>query len=294
MAGRPEKAGLDYFSLDCHMDDKIRLIQAEFGLKGFAVVIKLFQEIYGECGYYCRWDEDALLLFMAHNGIPPDGRDSIAEIVSACIRRKIFSERMHQEHGILTSAGIQKRYLLATRRRGSAKIEESYLLVKVDQNQNFADENSINVSNNSINVDINSESKVKKSKYISSSSGSAREAEQSPLEKAMEEPEFARVMQSFTRRINAAPSPACGEELADFYQRMEPDVMIAIFDCAADEKKTAWSYVRAVLRRCVRQGVRTLADWQRSNEEFEQAKTRKGARPSRHKDVISEWMEEQG
>lgn len=33
MAGRPTKAGLDYFELDCHMEEKVRLIQAEFGLK---------------------------------------------------------------------------------------------------------------------------------------------------------------------------------------------------------------------------------------------------------------------
>ena len=33
---RPIKAGLDYFELDCHMDEKVELIEAEFGLKGFA------------------------------------------------------------------------------------------------------------------------------------------------------------------------------------------------------------------------------------------------------------------
>ena len=38
---RPNKAGLDYFELDCHLDEKVRLIQAEFGLKGFAVVYQI-------------------------------------------------------------------------------------------------------------------------------------------------------------------------------------------------------------------------------------------------------------
>ena len=50
MAGRPTKAGLDYFELDCHMEEKVRLIQAEFGLKGFAVLVKLYQKIYGGFG----------------------------------------------------------------------------------------------------------------------------------------------------------------------------------------------------------------------------------------------------
>ena len=39
---RPTKAGLDYFELDCHMDEKVELIEAEFGLKGFAVIVKLY------------------------------------------------------------------------------------------------------------------------------------------------------------------------------------------------------------------------------------------------------------
>ena len=75
MAGRPNKAGLDYFELDCHMNDKVRLIQAEYGLKGFAVVVKLYQTIYGQKGYYCEWNNDILLLFMSENGLSSDGKD---------------------------------------------------------------------------------------------------------------------------------------------------------------------------------------------------------------------------
>ena len=55
---RPLKEGVDYFSLDCYMDDKIKMIQAEFGLKGFAIVVKLWQTIYRENGKYCEWNEE--------------------------------------------------------------------------------------------------------------------------------------------------------------------------------------------------------------------------------------------
>ena len=65
MPGRKFKEGLDYFELDCHMDEKVRLIQAEFGLKGFAVIVLLLQEIYGGRGYYMSWDDDRSLLFMS-------------------------------------------------------------------------------------------------------------------------------------------------------------------------------------------------------------------------------------
>lgn len=35
------KSGIDYFPLDVSLDDKFELIEAEFGLTGFAVVVKL-------------------------------------------------------------------------------------------------------------------------------------------------------------------------------------------------------------------------------------------------------------
>ena len=37
------KDGIPYFPLDCELDSKFELIEAEFGLQGFAVVVKLLQ-----------------------------------------------------------------------------------------------------------------------------------------------------------------------------------------------------------------------------------------------------------
>ncbi len=158
------KVGLDYFELDCQLEEKVRLIQAEFGLKGFAVVVKLYQKIYGEFGYYCEWNDDSLLLFMSENGLSSDNKNLINEIVSACIRRNIFSERLFKEFGILTSHGVQTRYLNATVRRGRVELKKEYLLISVGKNQGNVVINSINVDRNSINVCKNPQSRVEKSK----------------------------------------------------------------------------------------------------------------------------------
>lgn len=159
---RPIKEGLDYFELDCHMDEKIRLIQAEYGLKGFAVVVLLLQEIYGEKGYYMTWDEDRSLLFMSENGATGGDKNLINEIVQACIRRDFFSEKLYQKYHILTSSGIQKRYFNAVARRGKVEVKKEYLLISVDKNRVNVCNNSINVDNNSINVDKNSQSREEK------------------------------------------------------------------------------------------------------------------------------------
>lgn len=162
---RPIKAGLDYFELDCHMDEKVRLIQAEFGLKGFAVVVKLYQKIYGEFGYYCEWTDDSLLLFMSENGVSSrDEKNLIKEIVSACIRRNIFSEKLFKKFSILTSEGVQKRYLNAVSRREKVELKKEYLLILVCNNQKNVVINPINVNKNKVNEYENTQSRVEKSR----------------------------------------------------------------------------------------------------------------------------------
>ena len=157
---------LRYFTLDCHMDDSIKLLESEFGLKGFAVIIKLFQKIYGDEGYYCKWNQDVELLFAASLSTDrePIGGSFVSEVIKGCLRRGVFDEQMYKKYGILTSRGIQKRYLEAARRRTSTKLISEYLLVKVDPKFK-------NVSIISENVDIFNENvcnsrqrKVKESK----------------------------------------------------------------------------------------------------------------------------------
>ena len=161
---RPSKAGLDYFELDCHMEEKVKLIQAEYGLKGFAIVVKLYQKIYGGFGYYCEWSEDSLLLFMSENGLSGDSKNLIKDIVSACIRRDIFSERLFNKFGILTSEGVQKRYLNATARREKDKQKKEYLLISIGKNNKNVVINSINVDKNYLNDFENTQSREEKSR----------------------------------------------------------------------------------------------------------------------------------
>lgn len=155
------KSGIDYFPLDVSLDDKIELIEAEFGLTGFAVIVKLFQKIYGGQGYYCEWTNEVALLFAKRIGL---GGSVVSEIVSASVKRGIFSDRIFKEYGILTSAGIQKRYLEAVSRRKKIPMKKEYLLLKCAQLPENVDISSENVYKNQKNDDISKQSKEKKSK----------------------------------------------------------------------------------------------------------------------------------
>ncbi len=166
--GRTVKEGLDYFPLDTVMDTKIKLIKAEFGLVGFALVVMLYQRIYGEHGYYCEWTDEVALLFASENGV---GGCVVSELIAACIRRGIFSEEMYKKYSILTSKGVQARYFEATSRRVRSKLKDEYLLVSVADFKINVAEMPISATENGIYVDINDtkESKQNKSKQNKSS-----------------------------------------------------------------------------------------------------------------------------
>lgn len=79
------------------MNDKIKLIEAEFGIKGFAIIVKLYQKIYSERGYYCEWNEDVALLFIASLGGNSGVSKSLIDVIlAASIRRGIFSEELYE------------------------------------------------------------------------------------------------------------------------------------------------------------------------------------------------------
>ena len=157
------KSKLDWFKLDCQMDDKLELIESEFGLVGFAVVVKLWQKIYGGEGYYCEWNEDVALVFARKINA---GANVVSEIVARCLSRGIFDMGMFKKSGILTSHGIQARYYECAARRKGEKIKPEYLLLCNTQNSEDVDISSKNVYISRKNADISDteEKRVEKSR----------------------------------------------------------------------------------------------------------------------------------
>lgn len=158
---RPIEEGLDYFPLDVNTDEKLDLIEAEFGLNGFAVIIKLYQWIYAR-GYYCKWTEEVALLFARKRcGV---GGNVVSEIIAAAIKRDIFNKVLYEKYQILTSRGLQKRYFEAIARRVKINVIKQYLLVSVADFKDNVSKNWVLVDINGANVNRNKQRKVKESK----------------------------------------------------------------------------------------------------------------------------------
>ena len=97
------KSGIDFFPLDVSLDSKFELIEAEFGLTGFGVVVHLLQEIYGKAGYYIEWTEEVALLFARKIGA---GGGVVSEIIDASIKRGMFDKEIYDKFRVLSSFGI--------------------------------------------------------------------------------------------------------------------------------------------------------------------------------------------
>ena len=105
---RPKKEGLDYFPLDVDLDDAEEYLEAKFGLEGFGILIKLWSRIYKKRGYYCNWDDRAKFLFSKDINVAPE---LVNKIVNFCLDNNIFNQGLFNDYEILTSRGIQVRYV---------------------------------------------------------------------------------------------------------------------------------------------------------------------------------------
>ena len=152
MAGRPTKQGIDYFPLDVGFfsDVKVRKIARACGPQSTSILICLLCNIYKDEGYYILWDEDLPFVIADTVGV---SEGAVKEVLIKSLQVGFFDQELYEKYKILTSSGIQKRFLLATYQRKETTIIPEYLI-------NCAN-NSINCTNNSINHSDNEQSKSK-------------------------------------------------------------------------------------------------------------------------------------
>jgi hypothetical protein len=152
---RKHKTGLDYFSFDVDFfnDEKIEFVSAKYGLVGELIVVKLLCRIYRN-GYFLQWGEDECLLFAKRSGGNIDV-EMVKNVVDELVVREFFHGQIFKDFSVLTSNGVQRRFLEATKRRKDVEMTQNYLIADID---------GYDVNIVSLNVDISAQSKVKESK----------------------------------------------------------------------------------------------------------------------------------
>lgn len=177
---RPLKDGVDYWPFDVSLfqDKKIRLIRSEFGCKGAYIALGLINSAYETNGYFKKWDDDDC--FLMSDGVGGDcSPQLISEVVQGCVRRSLFDKRVFDTFGVLTSAGIQRRYIrIVGNSRDEIEIVREYWLLNGDNKKDVPagilnkltfinasnTENPDKTTDNINKTTDNPQSKVKKSK----------------------------------------------------------------------------------------------------------------------------------
>ena len=122
--------GINYFPVGVNFmeENAMEVIEAKYGIKGSAIVLKLLCKIYKE-GYFIRWDEEQCLIFANKAGREVQVAE-VQGIIEILFIKGILDRNSYLENGILTSANIQKVWMEATKRRKRDLKALSYLLVK--------------------------------------------------------------------------------------------------------------------------------------------------------------------
>ncbi|MCZ2565623.1 DUF4373 domain-containing protein [Bacteroides fragilis] len=121
--------GINYFPVGVNFmeENAMEVIEAKYGIKGSAIVLKLLCKIYKE-GYFIRWDEEQCLIFANKAGREVQGAE-VQGIIEILFIKGILDRNSYLANGILTSANIQKIWMEATKRRKRDLKALPYLLV---------------------------------------------------------------------------------------------------------------------------------------------------------------------
>ena len=121
--------GINYFPVGVNFmeENAMEVIEAKYGIKGSAIVLKLLCKIYKE-GYFIRWDEEQCLIFANKAGREVQAAE-VQGIIEILFIKGIMDKNSYLENGILTSENIQKIWMEATKRRKRDLKALPYLLV---------------------------------------------------------------------------------------------------------------------------------------------------------------------
>ncbi|WP_368646174.1 Lin1244/Lin1753 domain-containing protein [Alkalibacterium putridalgicola] len=263
---RPLQTGLNYFPLDVtfDQDDKIALIESDFGIEGFTVIVKLLMKIYSE-GYSYHWGEKEAKLFSRRTGVAVS---TVTDIVEAGLHWGLFSLPLFNDYGILTSRGIQKRYFEAVSRRKDVPVILEHVLLSEQEIQKYPNLNivslypepSVEISYVDSDVDstelmstLTTQSKVKESRVKESKSSSESEKGSDDSDD-----DLLHILKEFESKVQV-PTPQIEKQLKDWLAVFDQSVILEAIRRTHMNGKS-YAYLNAILTDFQQKGVRNYEE----------------------------------
>ena len=243
---RPKAKGVEYFPLDVGFlsDLKIRKIMLSCGASSIAVLIYIFAAIYRDEGYFMNVKDDDIALIALDTNLDTD---YVKNVINRACEVGLFSFRIYDNFRVLTSEGIQNRYLKITERRKSVKINDDINLVNVDMmytetRVNVA-ETIVNVAETQVNVYKSTQSKVKESKVKESKVKESKVKESKEKNTVIQNDVFSTWFNTF-----GDISSFIKETLEMLTEEYGPEQVVEAIEITHDRGKTSIKYVEGVLK----------------------------------------------
>ena len=267
---RPLKQGIDYFplSVDFLRDIKVRKIKRACGPYTVEILLCLLGNIYRETGYYIGWDEDTMFLVADEVGAK---EGLVEETVNKAVQVGFFNQEKFNEYRILTSNGIQKRYLEATKKRKEVVISDIYLV-----NDTIKEEETL------VNGVDNEQSKVNKSKVNKNNKEKPAvqlSSEKDFLENPLGDKKTAELIAYYSKNVSLA-TPVnmtnLAYDLKDFNGDL--DLLKEAINICSNNVKT-YAYFAGILKQWRANGINTHADFLKKVNKKSKQKNKRDSEP---------------
>lgn len=275
---RPIKTGVDYFPLDTDFfsDKKIKLLKGEFGARGLLIVLFTLCQVYSTNGYYMSFDnDDAILAADELNcGITPE---LVREVVQGSVKRSLFDEGVFNQFGVLTSPGIQRRFIRAISKRDDISVFEEYWLLDINDPNDVPQAMRNKVTFKSVSGE----------KTIVSGGRNPVNSSENPLKESRKKVKESR-KKVVVNATAAAPdfntievyassnldylSPTNMQDLIAFRETLTDDLIRYAIDAACANGVRKWAYVRSILARYQAAGFKTIGEVKADEEKRSQQK----------------------
>lgn len=273
---RPISTGLEYFPLDVDVDqdDKIALIESDFGLIGFGIIIKLFMKIYSN-GYFYEWGEKEQKLFTRRVNVD---NNRLSDVVNAAIKWEVFDEETFSYQGVLTSKGIQKRYLEACVRRKEVSIDKSILLLTAAECKKY--KNLIVVDNKPKSEVVNVDNNPKSAELTSTETPQSKVEESKVKERRVEESESNISAPAnahlFYQNNFGIESPTVMETINFWIDDLSEELVIEAMRRSAVDQK-GFRYAEGIMKKWLNKNITTMKQVEAEDISFSNQKRGNGS-----------------
>ena len=266
---RPRKDGLDYFPLDVNFlsDLKIKKIIRAYGAQAVAVVMSVLTTVYRDNGYFATYDDD-LLFIIADELKLEDGY--VKDVIEKMIEVEFLDKKQKEENKILTSIGIQERYLKACERRVKTTLNATYNLLndsskELPQTENTDKESFCKQKPHSTGVNDNesTESKVKESKVKNSKEKESKNKVKNTTSSAQSD--LREILEIYQGNFGVANS-IVQLELEETLETISKEMIIESFKLSIGKDKP-FSYMRGIWNKWKENGIKTLEQANQSKEQ---------------------------